>query len=101
MAMITRHSPDAIRRAYTGRDNLCRLLRLFPNMPEDRVERIMAKIRECNQVIATDPDNEPWQLGEVLDETIRTIDDRVDWYYRNRRSDVHGESDGCDRRRTG
>lgn len=101
MAMTTRHSPDAVRRAYAGRDDLCKLLRLFPNMSEDRVERIMAKIRECNEIIASDPSNEPWQLDEVLDETIRTIGDRVDWYYRNRRSDVHGEGDDHDRRRTG
>lgn len=77
MAMITRHSPDAIRRACAGRDTLCKLLRLFPNMPEDRAKLIMAKIRECNEIIATDPNNEPWQLGEALDETIRTIGDCV------------------------
>lgn len=101
MANVVRHSHDAVRRAYAGRDALCRLLLQFPNMPEDRVERVMVKIRECNEIIATDPNNEPWQLDEVLDETFRTIGDRVDWYYCNHRSDEHGKGDDHDRRQQG
>jgi len=108
MAMITRHSPDAVRRAYAGRDALCRLFRLFPNMPEDRVKLVMGKIRECNEIIATSPDHEPWEVSEAVEDAIRTIAQRVDWYYRNRqpqltkrRSEPHGGSDEHDRRCSG
>lgn len=79
MARPIRQHPDVIRSAYAGRDKLWGLFRRFPNMPEDKMKLIMEKIRECDAIIATSPDNEPWELEEILEEAIRMIGDRAVW----------------------